>query len=87
MNIFIIYIGIIRLESHFDSTNIKASIGIILINFNEIFKMAHLTMLVIFYVDVIIYQNFNLLHNYWIFWNEFFSIIHIVSKHGSYYVT
>ncbi len=64
MNIFIIYIGIIRLESHFDSTNIKASIGIILINFNEIFKMAHLTMLVIFYVDVIIYQNFNLLHNY-----------------------
>jgi hypothetical protein len=26
--------------------------------------MAHLTMLVIFYVDVIIYQNFNLLHNY-----------------------
>jgi hypothetical protein len=49
--------------------------------------MAHLTMLVIFYVDVIIYQNFNLLHNYWIFWNEFFSIIHIVSKHGSYYVT
>jgi hypothetical protein len=46
---------------------LKASLAIIIINFNEIFKMAHLTMLVIFYVDVIPCQIFNLLHIYCIF--------------------
>jgi hypothetical protein len=54
--------------------------------------MAHLTMIFIFYVDVIICKNFNLLQIYHIFakklilWNEFFLISHIVFKHGSYYV-
>ncbi len=67
MSIFIIYIGIINPQSHFDCTNLKASLAIIIINFNEIFKMAHLTMLVIFYVDVIPCQIFNLLHIYCIF--------------------
>jgi hypothetical protein len=67
MNIFIIYIGIIRLESHFDYTNIKAPIAIIRINLNEILKMAYLTIFVIFYVDVINCQIFYLLHIYQIF--------------------
>jgi len=54
--------------------------------------MAHLAMLIIFYVDVIFCQNFNLPHIYHIFvdfnffWNENFQINHMVSKHGSYYV-
>jgi hypothetical protein len=54
--------------------------------------MSHLIMFVIFYVDEITCQNFNLLHIYpifaekIIFWNEILLINHIVSKHGSYYV-
>jgi hypothetical protein len=55
--------------------------------------MAHLAMLVIFYVDVISYQNFNLPHIYHIFvrknsffLNENFQISHMVFKRGSYYV-
>jgi len=54
--------------------------------------MAHLAMLVIFYVDVISCQNFNLPHIYvslmkkLIFWDENLLISHMVSKHGSYYV-
>jgi hypothetical protein len=49
-------------------------------------------MFVIFNVDVIFNQNFNLLHIYLIllkkliFWNENFKISHMVSKHGSYYM-
>jgi hypothetical protein len=42
MSIFIIYIGIIGLESHFDRTNFKASLVIETINSNRILKMAHL---------------------------------------------
>ncbi len=61
MNIFIVYIGIIGSQSCFYYTNFK------IINFNEILKRAHLTMLVIFYVDVIICQIFNLSHIYRIF--------------------
>jgi hypothetical protein len=67
MNIFIIYIGIIGPHSCFDYTDIKASLVIKIINFNEIKKMAHLSMLVISYVDVSFYQNFNLSHIYCIF--------------------
>jgi hypothetical protein len=67
MSIFIIYIGIKRPQSHCDCTNFKASFAIIIINFNEILKMVHLTMFVIFYVDVISCQIFNLLHIYHIF--------------------
>jgi len=54
--------------------------------------MVHLVMLVIFNVDVIIFQNFNLLHIYIIFvdnfffWNEKFQIGHMVSKDGPNYV-
>jgi hypothetical protein len=91
MNIFIVHISIIRPKSHFDSTNIKASIVIIIINFNENFKMAHPTTLVIFYVPMFICQNFIyytfitfLLKNS--FFNDFLAISHIISKHGSYYV-
>jgi hypothetical protein len=49
-------------------------------------------MLLIFYVDVITCQNFNLPQIYCIlvekviFWSENFQINHMVSKHGSYYV-
>jgi len=54
--------------------------------------MAHLIMLVIFYVDVISCQNFNLPHIYqsllkkthFLKWN--LQISHMASKHGSYYV-
>jgi hypothetical protein len=66
MSIFIIYIGIIGPQSCFDYTNFKASLVIKIININEK-KMAHLVMLVIFYVDVIFHQNFNLPHIYRIF--------------------
>jgi hypothetical protein len=67
MSIFIIYIGIIRPQSHFDCTNFKVSLVIKIINFNEIKKTTHLVMLVIFYVDVISCQNFKLPHIYCIF--------------------
>jgi hypothetical protein len=67
MNIFIIYIGIIRPYFHFDYTNFRVSLVIKTINFNEILKMAHLAMLVNFYVDVIFCQNFNSPHIYHIF--------------------
>jgi hypothetical protein len=49
-------------------------------------------MLVIFYVDVISCQNFNLSHIFrsllkkLISWNENLQFSHMVSKHGSYYV-
>jgi hypothetical protein len=58
MSIFIINIGIIGPQSRFDCINFRASLVIEIINFYENFKMAHLTMFVIFYVDVIFCQNF-----------------------------
>ncbi len=64
MNIFIVYIGIIRPYSCFDCTNFRVSLVIKIINFNEIKKMAHLAMFVIIYVNVITCQNFNLPHIY-----------------------
>jgi hypothetical protein len=47
--------------------NFKASLVIKIISFNELKKLAHLVMVVIFYVDVIFYQNFSLPHIYHIF--------------------
>jgi hypothetical protein len=67
MTIFIIYIGIIGPLSCFDYTSFKVSLIIKIIHFNEIFKMAHLTMFVIFHVNVITCQIFNLTKNYCIF--------------------
>ncbi len=67
MKIFIIYIGIIGPQYHFECTNFKASLVIKIINFNEIKKMVHLAMLFIFYADVISCQKFNLPHIYRIF--------------------
>jgi len=64
MSIFIIYIDIIWPRSHFDCTSFKASLTIIILNYNENLKMTQLTMFVIFYVDVITCQIFNLLHIY-----------------------
>ncbi len=62
MSIFIIYIGIIRLVSHFDYTLVIKTI-----NFNGIKKMTHLVKLVIFHVNVITCQFFNLPHIYCLF--------------------
>ncbi len=62
MNIFIIYISIIGPLFHFDYTNFKVSLVFKIINFNEIKKLANLTMLIIFHVNVIICQDFNLPH-------------------------
>jgi hypothetical protein len=67
MTIFIIYIGITRPQSHFDGTKFGALLVIKIINFNEIKKIAHLVMFVIFYVNVITCQIFNLPHIYHIF--------------------
>jgi hypothetical protein len=67
MNIFIVYIGIIGPLFCFDSTNFKVSLIIKIINFNEIFLMAHLATLVIFHMNVVICQNLNLPHIYRIF--------------------
>jgi hypothetical protein len=75
--------------SHFDCINFKASLVIKVINFNGIEKMAPLAMLVIFHVNVITCQIFNLPHIYRIFvekthsLNENFQISLMVSKHGS----
>jgi hypothetical protein len=60
-------IGIIGPLFHFDYINSKVSLVIKIINFNENIKMAHLAMLVIFHVNVITCQNFNLPHIYYIF--------------------
>ncbi len=56
MNIFIIYIGIIRPLSCFDDINFKTSLIIEIINFNGIKRMTHLSMLVIYHVNVITCQ-------------------------------
>jgi hypothetical protein len=40
MNIFIVYIGIIGPQFHFDYTNFKVQLVIKIINFNEIKRMA-----------------------------------------------
>ncbi len=67
MNIFTIYINMIRSLSRFDYTNFKDLLIIKIINFNEIKKLAHLIMCVIFYVNVITCQNFNLPHFFHIY--------------------
>jgi hypothetical protein len=56
MNIFIVFIGIIRPQPCFDYTNFKTSLFIKIINFNGIKKMAYLAMFVIFYVNMITCQ-------------------------------
>jgi hypothetical protein len=88
MSIFIVYIGILGLLFRFDYTNFKVSLVIKIINFNEIKKMAHLAIFVIFHMNVISCQIFNLPHFFskHIFWNEKFRINHMVSKHSSNYV-
>ncbi len=50
-----------------DYTNFKASLVIKIINFNRVLKNSHLVMLVIFHVNVIICQKFNLAHIHCIF--------------------
>ncbi len=67
MTIFITYIGIIRPLSCFDYINFKVSLVIKIINFNEIFQIAHLAMLSIFHVNVITCQIFNLAQIYYFF--------------------
>jgi hypothetical protein len=67
MSIFIIYIGIIGPLFRFDCINFKVSLIIKIINLNEDLKMVPLTMFVIFHVNMITCQNFNLLHIYCIF--------------------
>jgi hypothetical protein len=64
MNIFLIYIGIIGPQFDFDCINFRVPLIIKIINFNEIKKMAHLTMLIILYVDVITCRIPNLPHIY-----------------------
>jgi hypothetical protein len=72
MDIFIVYIGIIGLLFHFDCINFEASLGIKIINFNWVENMIDLAMLVIFHVNVIICQHFNLPQIYHIFAKFFF---------------
>jgi hypothetical protein len=67
MSIFIVHIGIIMPLFHFDHINFKVSSVIKIINFNEIKKMAHLVKLVIFHVNVITCEIFNLPPIYCIF--------------------
>jgi hypothetical protein len=62
-----IYWYIIRPLSHFDYSIFKVSLVIKIINFNIFKKMTHLAMLVIFHVNVIICQKFNLPHIHCIF--------------------
>ncbi len=76
MGIFIIYIGIIGPLSRLDCINFKGSLVIKITNFNEISYMAYLVMLVIFHMNMITCQNFNLPHIYPIFVekNSFFEM-------------
>jgi hypothetical protein len=64
MDIFIVYINILWSLSCFDYTNFKSSLVIKIINFNGIQNVPHLTMVVIFHVNVITCQIFNLPHIY-----------------------
>jgi len=92
MGIFMVYISIIGPLFCFDCIKFKVSLVIKVINSNGILNMAHLTMFVIFHVNVITWQNFNLPHIYFIFAkkiifrNEKNQISHMASKHGSNYV-
>jgi hypothetical protein len=74
MGIFIV--NKIRPLSHFDHPKFKVSLDIKIIKFNGIKNMAHLIMFVIFHVNVIICQKFNLPHIYCIFFwkNSFFEM-------------
>jgi hypothetical protein len=63
MGIFIVYISIKGPLSHFDCTNLKASLFIKIINFNGIKNISHLIML----VNMITCQNLNLSYIYRIF--------------------
>jgi hypothetical protein len=57
--------------------------------FNEIRKIAHLVMFVIFYTDMFFCQKFNLPHLLHLFWknsDENLQISHMVSEHDSNYV-
>jgi len=72
MNIFIIYIGIIRPLFHFDYIKFKVSLVFKIINFNEIKKLANQTMFIILHVNVITCQIFNLPHLSHLCWNFFF---------------
>jgi hypothetical protein len=67
MTIFIVYISIIGPLFCFDYTNFEASLVIKIMNFNKIKKLAHLVMHVIFHVNVITCQIFNLSHIYHFF--------------------
>ncbi len=64
---FIIYIGIIGPVSCFDCINFKVSLVIKIIKFIGIKNMVPLVMFVIFHVNVITCQIFNLPHIYHIF--------------------
>ncbi len=70
MGSFIVYIGIIGPLSHFDYTNFKFLLVIQIMNFNGIKNMAHPAMLIVFHVNMITCQNFNLPHIYCIFIEE-----------------
>jgi hypothetical protein len=67
ISIFIIYMGIIRPLSYFDCISFKASLVIKIIICNQILKTTNLAIFVIFHVNVIICQNFNLPRIYFIF--------------------
>jgi len=66
MGIFIVSTSIGPLF-HVNYINFKTSLVIIIINFNRIKKIPHLAILVIFHVNVITCQIFNLPHIYCIF--------------------
>jgi hypothetical protein len=67
MGIFMVVIGIIGPLSHFDYCKIKASLVIKIINFNQVLNMVQSIMLVIFHMNVITCQIFNLPNIYRIF--------------------
>jgi hypothetical protein len=67
MGIFIIYIGIIGPLFRFAYTNFQISLLIKIIKFNGIKNMARLIMFIIFHVNAITCQFFNLSNVYCIF--------------------
>ncbi len=90
MNIFIVYISIIRPLSRFDYINFKVSLIIKIFNFNDFFKNGPFSYACHLPCECDYLSNFqfttHLSQFCWkklIFWNENFQINYMVSKHGS----
>ncbi len=92
VSIFVEHIGIIRPLSCFDCTNFKVSLVITIFKNNRIWNMTHLAMFVIFHMNVITCQIFNLSHGiqtWFKLWKMIFMILNgcLFSQGAAWYAT